>query len=312
MKAQTLIGILFTLLSCRRISAGELAAKYGCSERTIFRYVDELTCAGIPIDVSRGIGGGICISDAYKLPHGILTRPEAARMHEALLAINEQLRDPALASAIEKFESQYMGKCSLPSSLGNIYVDSGSWGDTRQFSDKLALVERAVEEREALRIDYVSREGEKTHRVILPHLLVYKQNIWYVFAFCRMRNEFRLFKIGRMRTILNTGETFERLPFTREDIPLSFWTDDETCVNARFALSEESIPFAEEWLGVEAVYEKDGRKYAEATLPDDDSLVGKILSAGTGFTVLAPVELAARVQKAAETIAAAYHTPATK
>ena len=103
MKTQTLVGILFTLLARRKVNARELAAKYNCSERTVFRYIDELTCAGIPIDVSRGIGGGICISDAYRLPHGILTRPEAARMHEALLAMNEQLRDPALASAIEKF-----------------------------------------------------------------------------------------------------------------------------------------------------------------------------------------------------------------
>ena len=103
MKTQTLIGILFTLLDRQRVSAGELAQKYGCSERSIFRYIDELTCAGIPIDVVRGANGGICISDAFKLPRGLLTREEGLRLSEAIKAMCEQLRDPALLSAAKKF-----------------------------------------------------------------------------------------------------------------------------------------------------------------------------------------------------------------
>ena len=305
MKTQTLVGILFTLLARRKVNARELAAKYNCSERTVFRYIDELTCAGIPIDVSRGIGGGICISDAYKLPHGILTRPEAARMHEALLAINEQLRDPALASAIEKFESQYMGKCSLPSSLGNIYVDSGSWGDEHNFSEKLALVDSAITGCEELVIDYVNREGKRSRRRIRPHLLVLKQNIWYTFAWDLKHNEFRIFKVGRMRTLLRTGDTFERLPFTREDIPLRFWPAERS-VLARFEISPEALPFAQDWLGVETIVSADGVHTAEAELPDDDSLAGKILSAGAGLKVLSPESLKERVAAEARRLAALY------
>ena len=143
-------------------------------------------------------------------------------------------------------------------------------GQRAKFSDKLRLVSRATEEREAMEIDYVARDGKRTRRIILPHLLVYKQNIWYVYAFCRLRNEFRLFKIGRMRSVVLTGETFERIPFSREDVPLSFWTDGESCVDARFQISKEVLPFAEEWLGIENVYEQDGKFYADVTLPDDE------------------------------------------
>ncbi len=306
MKYQIMIGILFILLRVRKTTAQELADRFHISLRSVYRYIDEMTVAGIPIDVARGACGGIYISDAYKLPTGFLTREEYERAVQAMQAMDSELSDPVLRSAIEKLTSRCKQDRQDGALSGNILVDSGAWGNSGSFSGKLSLVEDAVNGREALEIDYVDRGGERTHRVILPHLLVYKQNIWYVFAFCRKRNAFRLFKIGRIRTILKTGERFERLPFTREDIPLSFWTDREKCVDARFAVREDAIPFAEEWLGIEAVTEQDGRTYAEATLPDDDSLIGKILSAGAGFTVLAPPSLAARVRAAAQKIAESY------
>lgn len=300
-------GILFTLLAKRKVSAGELAAKYTVSVRSIYRYVDELTIAGIPIDVQRGPNGGIYISDTFKLPKGFMTKEEYARAIEAMLTMNAQLKDPALESAIQKLSAQVKSEKQDLTLSGDILVDSGTWGDEHSFSEKLSLVKRAIEEREALDIDYISRGGERTQRRIYPHLLVYKQNIWYVYAYCTVRDAFRLFKLGRMRTVLSSGERFEKKSFRREDIPLRFWHDGESAILARFEISPEALPFAEEWLGVENV-QKQGEKYfSEVCLPDDESLVGKILSVGAGFKVLSPNSLAERVKQAAESIAASYH-----
>lgn len=306
MKFEIMIGMLFDLLSRRRMNANELAGKYGISTRSVYRYVEEMTVSGIPIDVARGSGGGIYISDAYKLPKGFMTREEYRRAIEAMQAMESELADPVLQSAIAKLSAAIKEERNDGAIAGNILVDSGTWGGERKFSEKLLLIERAIEEKNALEIDYISREGEHTRRVILPHLLVYKQNIWYTFAYCRMRGAFRLFKIGRMRAIMETGETFEPLPFTREQIPLSFWTDGEKTVQATFSLSPEVLPFAEEWLGIENVRVEDGKFFAAVTLPDDDSLVPKILSAGAGFKVLSPESLAERVRREAEKIAESY------
>ncbi len=305
-----MLGILFTLLAKRKVSAGYLASRYEVSVRTIYRYIDEMTVAGIPIDVARGSQGGIYISDAFKLPKGLMTKEEYGRAIDAMLAMNEQLADPVLASAISKLSAQVKSEQKDLTLSGNILVDSGTWGDTQRFSEKLALVERAVEEREALDIDYISREGERTQRRILPHLLVYKQNIWYVYAFCRKREAFRLFKLGRMRSLLRTGEIFEAIPFRREDIPLNFWHDDENTVQATFRISPETLPFAEEWLGIENIVHRDFGYFAEVSLPDDDTLLGKILSAGAGFQVISPHSLARRVEEAAKKIADSYVFPA--
>ena len=306
MKYQTMIDMLFTLLLRRRVSAGELAARYDISVRTVYRYIDEMTVAGIPIDVARGSGGGIYISDAYKLPKGYMTREEYDRAIGAMQAMESELHDPALESAIRKLSAKAKEERRDGAITGNILVDSGTWGSERKFSEKLSLLERATAEREALEIDYVARDGQHSRRTILPHLLVYKQNIWYVYAFCRMRGAFRLFKVGRMRSIVKTGEFFEPMPFSRDDVPLSFWTDTQQSVEAKFALSPEVLPFAEEWLGIENVYEADGKYYADAVLPDDDSLVEKILSAGAGFKVLSPASLAERVRNEAQKIIESY------
>ncbi len=306
MKYQHMIDMLFVLLTKRRVSAGELAARYNISVRTVYRYIDEMTVAGIPIDVARGAGGGIYISDAYKLPKGYMTREEYESAIGAMQAMESELGDPALSSAIRKLSAKAKEERQDGAITGNILVDSGTWGSERKFSEKLALLERSIAEKEALEIDYTARGGERTRRVILPHLLVYKQNIWYVYAYCRMRGAFRLFKIGRMRSILKTGEQFAPMPFSRDDVPLSFWTDGERTVEAKFLISPEVLPFAEEWLGIENVHEKDGRFVADVTLPDDESLVEKILSAGAGFKVLSPASLAERVRDEARKIAESY------
>ena len=172
MKFEIMIGMLFDLLSRRRMNANELAGKYGISTRSVYRYVEEMTVSGIPIDVARGSGGGIYISDAYKLPKGFMTREEYRRAIEAMQAMESELADPVLQSAIAKLSAAIKEERNDGAIAGNILVDSGTWGGERKFSEKLLLIERAIEEKNALEIDYISREGEHTRRVILPHLLV--------------------------------------------------------------------------------------------------------------------------------------------
>ena len=239
MKYQVMIDMLFLLLKRRKVNAGELAARYGISPRTVYRYIEEMTVSGIPIDLARGAGGGIYISDAYKLPRGFMTRGEYDKAIEAMQAMESELGDAELRSAIEKLSAQRKRESRDDALSGNLLVDSGAWGSDRTFSEKLRLLSRATDEREALEIDYTARDGRRTRRVILPHLLVCKQNLWYVYAFCRLREEFRLFKVGRIRSMIGTGETFERLPFSRADVPLSFWTDGEKCVEAKFSIAPD-------------------------------------------------------------------------
>lgn len=307
MKFAILVSILFDLLAKRKLTAAYLAEKYEISQRTVYRYIDLLSTS-VPVYVKRGRNGGICISDNYKLPVGFMTVEEYEAAIEALSAMYSQLPQERFLAAQRKLSAQVKAEArelTLSGELGSILVDGGTWGDTRTFSTKLRLVEEALRDCKMLEIEYHSRGGEKTQRMIEPHVLVFKQNVWYVYAFCHKQRDFRLFRLGRILAALKTEEPFTKRPFAKEDIPLNYWKTDKT-VTARFAVKEEAFADAQDWLGVENMRLKNGEWEAEATLPDDETLVQKIVSFGAGLKVLEPIELQSRVQRAAQAVFALY------
>ncbi|MBR2376071.1 MAG: YafY family transcriptional regulator [Clostridia bacterium] len=307
MKFGILLSILFDLLIKRKITASYIAEKHEISPRTVYRYIDALSLA-VPIYVKRGRDGGICISDNYKLPMGFMTAEEYEAAIEALGAMYSQLPEERFLVAQRKLSAQVKAEARdlvLSGEIGNILVDGGTWGDTRTFSEKMRLFQECVRENLIIEIEYHSRAGEKTQRKIEPHVLVFKQSVWYVYAFCHKQRAFRLFRIGRILSALKTGETFRKRPFRREDIPLNYWTTEKT-VDAQFEIAESAFADAQDWLGVENIRMSHGKWLAEVTLPDDEALIRKIVSLGSGMQVLAPKSLRERVKNAALEIAKLY------
>ncbi len=308
MKFMILIDILFELLAKRKITARYIADKHEISIRTVYRYIDTLSM-NLPVYVRRGRNGGICISDNYKLPKGFMTEEEYDAAIEALSAMYSQLPEERFLAAKRKLSAQVkteMRDLTLSGELGTILIDSGSWGDTRKFSDKIRLFEECIREKLVLEIRYQSRVGEKTERKIEPHVLVFKQGVWYVYAFCRKQRAFRLFRLGRITSTFLTDEKFIRRPFKREDIPLNYWTSETDSLDVVFEISESAFADAQDWLGVETLSQRNGKWYAEATLPNDEALIRKIVGLGSGLKVLSPAELQTRVKAMAKDIATLY------
>ena len=308
MKFSILLSILFDLLAKRKVTAVYLAEKHEISTRTVYRYIDLLSLS-VPVYVKRGRNGGICISDSYKLPIGFMTVEEYESAIEALEVMYAQLPEDRFLDAKHKLSAQVKSDTrdlTLSGDLGNFLIDGGTWGDTHNFSEKMRLVQECLRDKLVLEIHYHSRTAEESHRKVEPHLLILKQGIWYVYAFCHTKRAFRLFHLGRILFASKTEETFTRRPFAREDIPLSYWLTEKT-VNARFEISEGAFPDALDWLGVENLKLKDGRWYADVTLPDDIILLRKIVSLGPDFKVLEPEDLRQRVAQTAKEVAALYN-----
>ena len=238
-----------------------------------------------------------------------MTKEEYAAAIEALELAYSQLSQERFLAAERKLSARAKTEArdlALSGEIGAILVDGGTWGDTRIFSDKLHLFEECIKDREILEIEYHSRAGEKTQRKIEPHVLVFKQGVWYVYAFCHKQRAFRLFRLGRVYSAVKAEEKFQKRPFAREDIPLNFWTDETESVDARFLINEEAFIDAQDWLGVENLKKINGKWYADVTLPTGEALVKKILGLGAGVTVLSPASLKEQVAEAARKIANAY------
>ncbi|MBQ8374221.1 MAG: YafY family transcriptional regulator [Clostridia bacterium] len=308
MKFGILLGMLFDLLSKRKLTAAFFADKYEISVRTVYRYVDELSLR-VPVYVKRGRDGGICLADNFKLPMGFMTEQEYASAIEALEMMYAQLPEERFWEAKQKLSAQCKAETrdlTIAGTEGTILVDSGTWGDTKKFSDKIRLIEQCIKERFAVEIEYRDRNASKSVRKIEPHVLVFKQGVWYVYAFCRKQRDFRLFRLGRIFTAFVTEERFNRRPFKREDIPLNFWVTEENSVEVKLQISREAFVAAQDWLGGENLFEKDGVWYAEVTLPDDESLVKKLVELGRGVKVLSPAPLAQKVKELALSVAKMY------
>lgn len=307
MKFVILLDIFFELLAKRKITATYLAQKHELSVRTVYRYIDILSMT-VPIYVKQGRNGGIYISDSYKLPVGFMTKEEYEAAIEALSAMYSQLPEERFLAAQRKLSSRLKSEIrdlTLSGELGSIIVDSSSWGDSR-FKDKIRFMEECIREKAVVEIDYHSRIGENSHRKIEPHVLVFKQGVWYVYAYCQKQSAFRLFRLGRIFSSFLTGESFEKRPFSREDIPLNYWSNEVESVDVLLEIKESAFADAQDWLGGENLQKHGESWFADLSLPNDSTLVKKIVGLGDGVIVRAPKALRNEVKKQAEKIVKLY------
>ncbi len=303
MKYQIMIKMLMLLTSRRKVTAGEIADRFEISVRSVYRYVEELNVAGVPIDVVRGRSGGIYIADTFKLPSGYFTRGEYAATINALTAMSSTMNDGDIISALEKLQRQQKADKRELSVCGNIIVDGGAWADLGKFPQKMKVCEQAVKESQCLEIDYISRDGEHSRRVIDPYVLILKQNVWYIYAFCHTRQDFRTFKIGRIKGARFTGRPFVKKEITRDEIPLNFEYTSEQLIPVTLEIKKDALADVEEWLGVDNIEPRGNGLVATVSLPDDEMLVDKILGYGGKVKVLSPLPLKEKVRAAALAIA---------
>lgn len=335
MKTENILDIIFTLLAEKRVTAEELGGRYGISPRTVYRYIDEISTI-IPVYTVRGANGGIFLSDDFRLPSTYLTGKEFAVAVAALEAFRKELPQDEINSVINKLKAVNKSARNFQLGSSSLMIDSGSWGATGNYNDKLRILEDCVANRREASIRYRDVEGVVSERNIEPHTLILKQGIWYIYAFCCLRCEFRLFKIGRIEKIKKGERVFERRSVDGIESALSY-RDDPSLVEITLELSPSAVSEVEEWLGVECIdrggcdgrdgrgslghdgrsksehdnrddNNRDGRKtIARASIPVNSGLVSKILAFGGRVKVLAPESLAEKVRAAAEETLSQYN-----
>lgn len=293
MKNSIIIGILLTLLTHDKVTVAQLSTKFEISRRSVFRYLQLLDLSGVPIVSDLGRYGGITISDSYKLNSTFFTAEEYTRLITSVGSFD--LQDEITLSCKDKLLG--LSKClrgSFVLQSNQLLVDTPM---TQAMQDKFALLERAIVTRKYLQISYHDRNGSKTNRKIEPYSLLLKDGIWYVYAFCLLRDEFRFFKISRINTLNLVEKEFAPREFDVNAAKNLGTPDVPNPTDIYFTLNAKVLPDVEEWLGVNCVKQLSyGQYYAEARLPIDNYTVTRFIGFGNNVKVARPEELKIKIK----------------
>ena len=203
MKTDRLIGILSILLQKEKCTAPELAEKFEVSRRTINRDIDTLCKAGIPVSTVQGAGGGIRIMEGYRIDRTLLTSRDMQMILAGLRSLDSVSGSSYYAQLMEKLQA---GASDFVSGRDSMLIDLSSWYK-ESLAPKISLIQDAIEERRQIAFHYFAPGGESV-RMAEPYYLIFKWSSWYVWGWCRKREDFRMFKLNRMEELKKTEEKF--------------------------------------------------------------------------------------------------------
>ena len=281
MKNGRLFEILYLLVEKRTLTARELAQRLEVSERTIYRDIDALSAAGIPVFTQQGQGGGIRLMDQFVLDKALLSR---AQQDEILFALQAIL---ATGGTEERETLSQLSALFRREGDGWLEVDFTDWGSGAVERENFALVKGAILERSPLSFTYYSSAGEKSRRAVEPARLVFKSGCWYLSAYCRIRQDWRIFRLARMEDpTLEEESCPPRHPPERLEVP-SPGGEQGTELRLRFQPSA-AWRVQDYFHPKQITRESDSHLLVNCNFPEDQWLLSFLLSFGSQLEVLSP------------------------
>lgn len=300
MKIDRLIGMLSILLQQEKVTAQYLAEKFEVSRRTIYRDIEDLCKAGIPIRTETGMMGGISIMDGYKIDKTLLTSAEMQAVLNGLKSLDSAAGSNRYQLLIEKLAV----KETRIAVNDHVLIDLSTW-NTSFLAPRIEQIRSAVEQKHLVSFRYFAPNRE-SERIIEPYLLVFRWFSWYVWGYCRMRGAFRLFKLSRMMDLSISGEVFEPRPVPElDEIPSEVYNPDSLSVTAVFD-SEVRWRLVEEFDVSKLTLLPDGRYLAHFSWSDKESLFSYLFGFRDHVELLEPVELREEFAGMAEKIFMKY------
>lgn len=290
-----LLGIIYILINKGSITARELAARFEVSVRTIYRDVEALSMAGIPIYTQKGRNGGIRLTEQFVLDKMLVSKEEQQQILSALTSIQEtgaQKEQETIKKLSDFFKTDAYPWVS---------IDLSDWSGRR--SELFALLKNAILNKSVLEFDYYGQYGEMTTRTVEPAQLVFKDYTWYLKGFCRMRQDMRLFKVLRMKRVRTLLETFSPCAhhegkndeYHREAAEKQISTENPgNAPLTRITLiigKKEAYRIYDRFEEEEITVLPSGDFKVQVNYPLDDWVYGLILSFGASAKVTAPISV---------------------
>lgn len=286
MQESRLFKILYYLLDRGRATAPELAARFEVSTRTIYRDIDALSGAGIPVYSEAGRRGGICLMNHFVLDRAVLTEAEKQDILSALQSVAAAGNRGGEAT-LEKLSALFQIQSE------NWYeVDFTRWGVQTGDHEKFELLKKSVLTHRRVRILYVGAGREKSYRTVEPLKLLYKSRAWYLKAYCLEKEAFRLFKLNRILKWEVLEENFVQRTFPGSDAaPRPEPSQPEPPQVILSFPGEMAYRVYDEFDSSQVRELEDGSLLTAAPMPVDEWLIAFLLSFGDQVEIMEPVYL---------------------
>ena len=300
MKIDRLIGILSILLQEEKTTAPELAERFEVSRRTINRDIEDLCRAGIPIRTAQGTGGGISIMDGYRMDRTILTSKDMQMILAGLRSLDSVSGSQYYGQLMEKIQT---GSSKFISGRDSMLIDLSSWYKG-SLAPKIEVIQSSIENRHFLQFKYYAPSGE-SRRTIEPYYLVFQWSSWYVWGWCSVREDYRLFKLNRMDRVAETEKGF-----VCREVPMPDLSNEKIFpggINVKALFTPDMKWRLVEEFGPHCFTEADdGRLFFSADYTDMENLVTWLMTFRAKAEVLEPVEARDIIRRNAEEILKIY------
>jgi len=279
MQITRLFNILYILLNQKNITAKELAEQFEVSVRTIYRDIEILCQSGIPIYTSKGKGGGIGILSNFVLNKSLLLKEEQEEILSALqgMSVTGYTDDNGLIMKL----SQIFGT----SNTNWVEVDYSDWGNDNK--ETFLAAKEAILQKRVLEFDYYNRNSEKVSRSVEALQLWFKNRTWYLWGYCRVKSDYRLFKLSRMKNIKLIQESFTRTITANSETMVKTMPEGQT-VKVTLKIHSSLAYRVYDEFDPAAIKEEKGYFYVDYSCSEDEWLYGYILSFGKYAEVLEP------------------------
>ena len=307
-----LLHVLNLLRGRPGLTADELARECEVSERTIYRYITDLSSANVPIYFDRGyrlLSGAflpplnLTLDDYLVLKTALsssifVNRSPLRQQAKGVLAKIEANLNPAIRKDLNRLEDVAS-------------VDVKSTSDLSRLTLMFKLIEQSILNRKSLKFVYESLKSGESSRQVDPYSLVFRRHAWYLVGFCHRRNEVRIFRLNRIKKITLLDKSFQR----RKDFSLSdFFKDswelyqgEPVCVRIKFrGVAAKVIETGQHHPSEKITKLKDGSLVYEVKVNGTEEISRWIMGFGEDAKVLEPKDLQEKIRSTIEKMKSFY------
>ncbi|MCM3041511.1 YafY family transcriptional regulator [Paenibacillus motobuensis] len=271
------------------VTGKELAEHFEVSLRTIYRDIEKLGEAGIPIASMGGKGGGYYIMENYNVDNLFLKKDEASTFMAImnnlnfLFGKNAQFNDMVL-----KIENTY----NREKNTDKLSINMSHFSMENELKEYLFLMNQAIEENKLMVFDYCNRQMEYSERIVEPVQIAFSSGQWYLVGFCRYRDDYRRFKLVRIRN-LRMGEDFEKRDISKAEIEEIFEESyRKSSISITLKFSNRMGKQLTEYFQEENIQQTEDNQYIVVDhFPYEEGLLKYILSFGKECEIIEPLYL---------------------